>query len=65
MDLERVHASVQRNRPLGTDAWVTRTAARLGLTHMLGSEGRPRKEVVCKLAASLLRVPRARAQHDW
>jgi putative transposase len=41
--LERLRASLERDRPLGDDAWVKRTAARLGLAHTLNPRGRPRK----------------------
>jgi putative transposase len=42
-ELERVQTSIARGRPLGGDAWVAKTAARLGLGHTIRSEGRPRK----------------------
>ena len=38
-----VAASIARSRPLGTAAWVARTAARLGLQWTLRPRGRPRK----------------------
>ncbi len=42
-ELARIQTSIQRGRPLGTDAWVQRTAHRLGLEHSIRPEGRPRK----------------------
>jgi putative transposase len=42
-ELDRVRLSVQRDRPLGSEAWVERTAARLGLKHTIQREGRLRK----------------------
>jgi putative transposase len=41
--LEGVRTCVQRDRPLGPEAWVRRTARRLGLEYTLRSPGRPRK----------------------
>ncbi len=41
-EIERMRTSIQRNRPLGSAAWVERTAKRLGLEHTMRSEGRPR-----------------------
>jgi putative transposase len=41
--LQRLQTSLERDRPLGDDAWVRRTAARLGLTHTINPRGRPRK----------------------
>lgn len=43
-ELEAVHTSVRRSRPFGSPTRQARTAARLGLTHTMRSEGRPRKE---------------------
>jgi putative transposase len=43
-DLTSVRNSVQRGRPLGTAAWVARTAQRLGLNFTLRNPGRPRKQ---------------------
>jgi putative transposase len=40
-DEERVRQSIERNRPLGGDAWVRRMAQRLKLTHTLRPRGRP------------------------
>ena len=34
-ELERVKTSIARNRPLGGDAWVTKTASRLELAHTI------------------------------
>jgi len=44
-ELEKVGTCIARNRPFGSETWQKRTAGRLGLTHTLRSEGRPRKEV--------------------
>jgi putative transposase len=43
-ELERIEMSLKRDRPLGSDEWTAKTASRLGMTHTLRSEGRPRKE---------------------
>jgi putative transposase len=37
-----VRLSIQRDRPLGEEAWVKKTAERLGLVHTLNPRGRPR-----------------------
>lgn len=44
-ELERVQTSVRRGRPFGADAWVRRTAERLGLQFTLRDRGRPRKQI--------------------
>jgi putative transposase len=41
--LEGIRTCVQRDRPLGPETWVRRTAARLGLAFALRGPGRPRK----------------------
>ncbi len=41
--LQGVRTSVQRGRPFGAEAWVRRTAARLGLDFTLRGPGRPSK----------------------
>ncbi len=41
--LEGIRTCVQRDRPLGPEAWVRQTAARLGLEFTLRGPGRPRK----------------------
>ena len=43
--LEGIRTSVQRGRPLGSETWVRRTAARLGLDFTLRGPGRPRTTV--------------------
>ena len=40
--LEGIRTCVQRDRPLGPETWVRRTAARLGLEFTLRGPGRPR-----------------------
>jgi putative transposase len=40
---EAVRRAVQRGRPFGSDAWVARTAKRLGLEGTLRPRGRPKK----------------------
>ncbi len=40
--LDGIRTSVNRGRPLGTEAWVQRTAKRLGLEFTLRGPGRPR-----------------------
>ncbi len=40
--LEGIRTSVNRGRPLGPEAWVQRTAKRLGLEFTLHGSGRPR-----------------------
>jgi len=39
--LDSLRTSIRRGRPFGDDAWVTATAARLGITSSLRSVGRP------------------------
>ena len=40
-EVEAVRTSLGRGRPFGSDAWVERTARRLGLEHTLRPRGRP------------------------
>ena len=42
--LDGIRISVNRGRPLGPDAWVQRTAKRLGLDFTLRGPGRPRRQ---------------------
>jgi putative transposase len=42
-ELESVKTSLERGRPLGSERWIDRMAAKLKLTHTIRSEGRPRK----------------------
>jgi putative transposase len=42
--IEWIRTCVQRNRPLGPEAWVRRTAVRLGLEFTLRGPGRPRRK---------------------
>jgi len=42
--LTRLRVSVQKGRPFGAEAWVARTAKRLGLESTLRGPGRPREE---------------------
>jgi putative transposase len=42
--LERLRTSVVRGRPFGSDAWVTRTVARLGLEWTVRDPWRPHKK---------------------
>jgi putative transposase len=42
-ELDHIRVSIERGRPYGSDTWVTRTVAELGLQHTVRSEGRPRK----------------------
>jgi len=44
-DRRRVMDSIDRDRPLGSDAWTRRTAQRLGLQYTLNPRGRPKKKV--------------------
>ena len=41
--LQRLRQSISRGRPFGTDTWVFRTAAALGLESTLRPRGRPKK----------------------
>jgi hypothetical protein len=41
---EAVRTSIQRNRPFGSDAWKQRAAQRLGLSHTIRPEGRPKRK---------------------
>jgi hypothetical protein len=40
---ERIQTCITRNRPYGSENWLTRTANRLGLTASRRREGRPSK----------------------
>jgi putative transposase len=40
-EVEAIRRSIQRNSPLGEDAWVKQTAIRLGLESTPRSPGRP------------------------
>jgi putative transposase len=40
----RIKASFERDRPLGSDAWVKAIAKKLGLLYTLNPRGRPRKK---------------------
>ena len=42
-DRRRVRDSMERDRPLGTDAWLRRIAGCLGLEYTLNPRGRPKK----------------------
>jgi len=42
-EVDSLRACIQRGRPYGQDAWVRRTAAKLGLESTLRAVGRPRK----------------------
>lgn len=42
-EVEALRASVQRGRPFGSESWVKRTAAAMGLEHTFRPRGRPRK----------------------
>jgi putative transposase len=42
-ELIRVRRSIERDRPLGSDSWMKKIAARLGLGQKLKPIGRPRK----------------------
>ena len=43
-EVKRLRESVQRGRPFGQEAWLTKTAAELGLEASLRPRGRPRKK---------------------
>ena len=43
-EIERLEVSERRGRPFGSDAWVARTVARLGMQHTVRPEGRPKKD---------------------
>jgi putative transposase len=42
-ELGRLRVSIERNRPYGDDAWIKRTAGKLGLEHTIRPPGRPPK----------------------
>ena len=42
-EVEALRRSVSRGRPFGSDAWISRTAKRLGLESTLRSRGRPKR----------------------
>ncbi len=44
-ELETIRRSVRRGQPYGGEAWITRTAHKLGLESTLRARGRPRKEI--------------------
>ena len=41
-ELEKVRTCMARNRPYGAEGWQTDVAKRLGLSHTLRNEGRPK-----------------------
>jgi putative transposase len=41
-EVERLQTCIARNRPYGEEAWQNEQAKRLGLSHTMRSEGRPR-----------------------
>jgi putative transposase len=41
-EVERFRTSIARNRPYGNEAWQDEQAKRLGLSHTMRSEGRPK-----------------------
>ena len=43
-DRAKIKSSFERDRPLGSDAWVKATALKLGLSHTLNPRGRPKKQ---------------------
>ncbi len=43
-ELKAIRRALARNRPYGAAIWQEEQARRLGLLHMLRSEGRPKKE---------------------
>jgi len=45
-EVAKIRESIRRNRPLGDDAWISQTAATLGLESSLRAPGRPRKAAV-------------------
>jgi hypothetical protein len=44
-EVEAVRTSIVGNRPFASPTWQATTAAGLGLTHTLRSEGRPKARV--------------------
>ena len=44
-ELEALRRCVQRGQPFGPEAWVERTAKKLGLQSTLKARGRPKKEI--------------------
>ena len=44
-ELDRLRSCIRRGRPYGDDAWVRRTAAKLGLESTLRPVGRPKKAI--------------------
>ena len=44
-DQGRIKASLERERPLGSDVWVNAMALKLGLTYTVNPRGRPKKKV--------------------
>lgn len=55
-EAQRIKTSIERSRPLGTDAWVGRIATKYGLGHTMRNEGRPRKPGVRYFVPTTVRV---------
>src|SRR5262249_12848097 len=47
-ELEALRRCVQRGQPFGSESWVRRTVARLGLAVAMRPRGRPRKQAAKK-----------------
>jgi putative transposase len=41
-ELEQMKTCMERNRPLGSERWISQTVGQLGLEHTIRKEGRPR-----------------------
>jgi hypothetical protein len=41
-ELEQIKTSLERDRPLGSERWISQTVGQLGLEHTIRKEGRPR-----------------------
>jgi len=50
--VEQIQMSIQRERPLGDDTWIKRTARRLGLETTLRPRGRPKNQKLTTKKAS-------------
>jgi len=60
-ELESIRRSVQRGQPYGGEAWIERTAKRLGLTSTLRPIGRPKSTKESKKKGSAGSARRSRA----
>jgi hypothetical protein len=63
-EVERIRTCIARNRPYGKEAWQSEQADRLGLSHKMRSEGRP-KAIKSRLLSQNERRPRCDSRLDF